>query len=262
MKIKSTLPFILACILIAPHLSVASADTVYGKFSISPTQQIHFAPGNLQYQSSTKIWRFAEHQWDYIGEANKNTSPTYDGWIDLFGWGTGNNPTNIFMDEDAYTIFSDWGNNTISNGNDLQWRTLTNDEWGYVFNERKTESGIRFAKAKVNGANGVILLPDDWDNTTYRIKYANKEKADFSSNTLNAAKWSNLEQAGAVFIPAAGCRWGTAANHSGFYGYYWSSTVYSHLDSYGIFFDNLSLRPKSVLLKEYGFSVRLVCPAE
>lgn len=262
MKIKSTLPVILACILFAPHLSLAYADTLYGKFSISATQQIHFAPGNLQYHSANKIWRFAEHQWDYIGESNTNTSSNYDGWIDLFGWGTGSNPTNFFMDEGAYTAFSDWGNNTISNGDNLQWRTLTNDEWGYIFNERKTESGIRFAKAKVNGVNGVILLPDNWDNTTYRIKYANKEKADFSSNTLSASKWSNLEQAGAVFIPAAGCRWGTTANHTGSYGYYWSSTVNSNLDSYGVFFDNRSLLPQSLLLKEYGFSVRLVCPVE
>ena len=101
-----------------------------------------------------------------------------------------------------------------------------------------------------------------WSNTIYRIKYANKEKADFSSNTLSAPKWSNLEQEGAVFIPAAGCRWGTEANHPGSYGYYWSSTVYSNLDSCGVFFDNRSLFPQSVLLKEYGFSVRLVCPAE
>ena len=114
MKIKSILPIVLACILIAPRLSMASTDTIYGKFSISPTQQIHFASGNLQYQSTTKIWRFAEHQWDYIGS----------------------------------------------------------------------------------------------------------------------------------------------------YGYYWSSTVYSNLDSCGVFFDNCSLLPQSVLLKEYGFSVRLVCPAE
>lgn len=205
MEFKSILPIILAYIVIAPHLSMASADTFYGKFSISPTQQIHFAPGNLQYQSTTKTWRFAEHQWDYIGDANKNTSSTYEGWIDLFGWGTGSNPTNVFMDEDAYTTFSDWGNNTISNADGLQWRTLTNDEWGYVFNERKTVSGIRFAKATVNG---------------------------------------------------------TDANHAGFYGYYWSSTVYSNLDSCGVFFDNRSLFPQSVLLKEYGFSVRLVCPAE
>lgn len=47
------------------------------------------SPGNLQYQASTGIWRFAEHQYDYIGSGNENISTSYSGWIDLFGWGTG-----------------------------------------------------------------------------------------------------------------------------------------------------------------------------
>ena len=57
-------------------------------FSVSATKQVVFAPGNLQYRASTGTWRFAEHQWDFIGAANSNISPSYSGWIDLFGWGT------------------------------------------------------------------------------------------------------------------------------------------------------------------------------
>lgn len=33
-----------------------------GLFSISPTQQVQFSQGNLQYQASTNTWRFAENQ--------------------------------------------------------------------------------------------------------------------------------------------------------------------------------------------------------
>ena len=51
-------------------------------FSVSATKKVRFSPGNLQYQASTKTWRFAEHQYDYIGDANRNISPTYSGWID------------------------------------------------------------------------------------------------------------------------------------------------------------------------------------
>ncbi|MBQ0154797.1 MAG: hypothetical protein KBS70_08475, partial [Bacteroidales bacterium] len=54
-----------------------------GSFSVSPTTKVTFAPGNLQYQASTNTWRFAEHQYDYVGDANTNISATYDGWIDL-----------------------------------------------------------------------------------------------------------------------------------------------------------------------------------
>ncbi len=71
-----------------------------GVFTVAEGKTVAFASGNLQYNAvqgshlradGTKArgtWRFAEHQYDYIGEANKNISETYDGWIDLFGWGT------------------------------------------------------------------------------------------------------------------------------------------------------------------------------
>ena len=77
-----------------------------GAFSVSETRQIHFSQGNLQYRANTNTWRFAEHQWDFVGSQtpsgsiyasgegtvygsdNINISSTYIGWIDLFGWGT------------------------------------------------------------------------------------------------------------------------------------------------------------------------------
>lgn len=57
------------------------------KFS-TPTGNVEFAPANLHYHCTKHIWRFAENQYDYIGQANENISDTYDGWIDLFGYGT------------------------------------------------------------------------------------------------------------------------------------------------------------------------------
>ena len=52
-------------------------------FSVSATQQVLFAPGNLQYHPANDEWRFAESQTDCIGDANKNCSSTYNGWLDL-----------------------------------------------------------------------------------------------------------------------------------------------------------------------------------
>lgn len=71
-----------------------------GVFSVAEGKTVAFASGNLQYNAAQGshycadgsvqqgTWRFAEHQYDYIGDANSNISKTYDGWIDLFGWGT------------------------------------------------------------------------------------------------------------------------------------------------------------------------------
>lgn len=76
-----------------------------GLFSISATEKVRFSQGNLQYRSlgapDAGVWRFAEHQYDFVGDATNGTvefagiksnnaliSVDYNGWIDLFGWGT------------------------------------------------------------------------------------------------------------------------------------------------------------------------------
>ena len=67
---------------------------------------------------------------------------------------------------------ADWGYNAISNGGNEEglWRTLTMDEWLYLLDMRNTTSGMRFAKANVEGVNGLLLLPDDWDIAFYNLK--------------------------------------------------------------------------------------------
>ena len=71
------------------RFKIEATPVVTSSFFVSPTKRVVFSPGNLQYNASTDTWRFALHQWEYIGETNKNIlSKTYDGWIDLFGWGT------------------------------------------------------------------------------------------------------------------------------------------------------------------------------
>ena len=93
-----------------------------GVFTVAEGKTVAFASGNLQYNAvqgshlradGTKArgtWRFAEHQYDYIGEANKNISETYDGWIDLFGWGT-SGYDNTANDECAFR-FQPWSSAT------------------------------------------------------------------------------------------------------------------------------------------------------
>ena len=263
-------------------LCIAPEGGINGLFSVSYTQSIYFSKGNLQYQASTEIWRFAEHQWDVIGDANSNISSNYNGWIDLFGWGTSGynhgaicyqpwSTSSTYGYYDAYgrstynlndqTGKADWGYNPISNGgNQLnRWRTLTKDEWVYVFNTRSTPSGIRYAKAKVNDVNGVILLPDDW-NSSYTLNSTNTENVSFSSNIIFASQWNTLEQQGAVFLPAAGVRSGTRIDYVGSDGVYWSASYYdSNSAAYDMGFNDSHMIPSGTGGRGYGFSVRLVC---
>ncbi len=263
------------------HRSQTSpVGAINGLFSVSATQQVYFSQGNLQYQASTNTWRFAENQWDYVGTNNPipgnpsggtvngsdnyYISPTYSGWIDLFGWGTSGynhgaicyQPWSISKNNSDYcaygsstynlydqTCLADWGSNTISNGDNQtnQWRTLTINEWEFVFNTRSTASGIRYAKAQVNNVNGVILLPDDWSSSYYTLSNTNKSGANFNINTITAEQWIIIERHGAVFLPAAGHRVGTSV-YVGFYCYYWSASCgASGIGAYGIYFNDDSL---------------------
>ena len=256
----------------------APIGAINGLFSVSENHQVYFSQGNLQYQASTGIWRFAENQWDYVGDETQGTvyennvkcdnsliSSTYDGWIDLFCWGTGNNPLN---EPHGYNItFSDWGNNAITNGGNVNnlWGTLNGDTeggWDYVFNIRSTNSNIRFAKAQVNNINGVILLPDDWSSSTYSLYSTNIPYASFSSNIISASQWTILENAGAVFLPAAGYRYGSSVYEVNS-GYYWSSTgwystYYGYPSYYFLCFSDNHINAKDYNGAYFGRSVRLV----
>ena len=77
-----------------------SGGALCGEFYIGYNKMVRFSKGNLQFnavQGTHKTadgkvlpgtWRFAEHQWDTIGEGNKESSETYDGFVDFFCWGT------------------------------------------------------------------------------------------------------------------------------------------------------------------------------
>ena len=130
-------------------------------FSIAENKTVTFSPGNLQYHPANDEWRFAPNQTDYIGETNSIISSIYNGWIDLFGWGTGNNPTNASTDNNDYPTFVDWGVNKIGNYAPNTWRTLTYSEWYYLRFERPNHDKL-IGVAQVNGVNGLILLPDNW----------------------------------------------------------------------------------------------------
>lgn len=258
---------------------------INGKFSVSASQKVYFSKGNLQYQPSTCLWRFAEHQYDYIGNANSDIGQYYANWIDLFGWGTSDfahgatcyqpySTSQNYNDYLAYgsvsanlndqTGLADWGVNAISNGGNQTrtWRTLTKDEWVYLLQSRNTSSGLRYAKAQVSGKNGLILFPDDWSNSTYVMINANSSSASYSDNVFSSSIWSALEASGAVFLPAAGSRAGTSVSGTGTNGYYWTSSCQNQTYAYLLNFNDTNLTPNQGDFRYYGQSVRVVCNAE
>ena len=130
-----------------------------GEFTINDKGgKICFSQGALQFNPAKYEFRFAMNQYDIIGKDNEKIAPTYNGWIDLFGWGTsgfmGCQPTEVSDNARDYGPSTggiagtnyDWGvYNPITNGGNKEglWRTPTRVEWEYLIEKRPNASKLK-----------------------------------------------------------------------------------------------------------------------
>ena len=258
----------------------------YGLFTINANgDQVYFSQGNLQYIGSASIpyWKFADNQWDIIGTSTGQNSDNPNIDRDLFGWSTSGynhgaicfQPWSISMNNGDYyaygnysynlydqTCKADWGYNSISNGGHQEnsgWRTPTREEWRYLFYTRNTASGIRYARAQVNGINGMILLPDNWSSSYYALNNTNS----FTSNIITLSEWSLLEQHGAVFLPTNVGREGTTfifLDH--LRASYWSSSYKNDSYAWVVIIDNGAMDASGFFNRYTATSVRLIHSAQ
>lgn len=201
------------------------------EFSVSATEKVSFAPGNLQYKAG-EGWRFAENQYDYAGKWNTSD------WVDVFGWGTWDgvkNPLNIPFSNTAYDWSGDFSG-TIQNNAETGWRTPSSDDWSYILKSRANATA-KYGSATVHGKHGVIILPDKMvlpDGYTF-----NSGVNGWNNNTPTDEQWAFMESYGAVFLPAAGFRDDTNSGSSmdiyelgGDFGGYWSSSYLNSSTQY------------------------------
>ena len=300
---KAKLLSLLTLLLMATGSAWAQNDgALNGKFTINASgDKVYFAQGNLQAVCTSAdgnaatpedfTWRFAEHQWDYIGgtyqsngewvatpNANNlidgNGSVSAAGTVDLFSWvGASSTLTGTA----AYGLTNMWGNGyEWGNGNDANeslksdwgnlfgdgWFTLSGDEWAYLLNTRSTTSGVRFAKAFVNSVPGIIVLSDDWSTSYYALNSANTASVGFDANAISSDDWiSSLEAHDAVFLPIAGFRSFGNIWNIGVQGFYWTSTPAADVNcACALTFHATAVEPKwsDEVYRGYGMSVRLV----
>ena len=233
------------------------AQWIDPRFTVSATRRVVFSPGNLQYQAyPDKTWRFAEHQYDYIGSANQYIDFYNEGWIDLFGWGTGDDPTKTSGDANDYSTFTDWGTNAIGDYAANTWQTPTTDEWVYVFQTRANASNL-YGLATVNDIKGLILLPDSFsisDGITFKSGHAS-----YTNNAYTTTQWEQMEAHGAIFLPAAGSRNDTDVYNVQERGFYWSSTENGETDILILIVgETIYFNPHTPFDRSYGRSVRLI----
>lgn len=238
-----------------------SEGALPGLFSVRPNRKVRFSKGNLQYArpsaTATGSFQFASTQTEFLGaSANTNGSSLI---YDVFGWGTSGEggtpstkPTNLGGGYSQTCNISgtqyDWGlHNPITNGGNTpgMWFTLCSAEWSYLMHcrenaEQKNHIGT------VCGVPGLILLPDEFtypsgcDELPEAVYKASADQSTppctYSDVVYSNAQWTLMEQAGAVFLPAAGMRI-SASNYLSIFndagnpypiGAYWSTTRWTN----------------------------------
>lgn len=255
----------------SPLQFVDSHEQMKGKFSISPYDQVQFSPGVLQYQASTGDWRFAADQRTFVGNHPGNSvsagRESQSSWIDLFGWGaTGFNEfcakpytaTNNNGDyktratpssTERLTIAdkTDWGYAySVANGV-TGWYTMSWNEWNYLLYTRpaSTVNGVenaRFAQTIVEGVNGLILFPDEfeWNSATMGAVPGKINTGDSSWNSTDhtLAQFEAMEAAGIIYMPDTGYLRPDGYQHEGNMGSHWTSTVDGSSSAISLDFDD------------------------
>lgn len=172
-----------------PEEQFEEEKPIVGKFVVSQDTKVQFSSGNLQYNSSTNTYRFAEHQYDCFASTNGT-------WADLL----------------SHDLPS-----SISVGGENGWRMMTSDEWRYLI------SHCFVAYATVCGQQGVLFAPQDWDKPS-EISFVN-ESTNFTDNVYYASDWKRIEKSGVVFLPYIGISH-YDGSLSGSEAYYWCKNLY------------------------------------
>ena len=280
------------------------APTVDYLFSVSASKTVVFSPGNLQYNPATSAWRFAEHQYDMCTpvtglsymisedgytytsvsateyyaaiqagglddfyttyDATSQYISSYNGWIDLFGWGRwgSGNPYDI-SESLTYSWNGDFSG-TLAGHND--WYTLSgtnSGEWNYLLKER-TDAASKRGYATVEGIYGIIILPDvftDPNTNNGSGAFVPSATEGWDANVYTGNDWVAMESAGAVFLPASGHRFEEEVRGVMDAGFYWSLTDDSKggdPSAYCLHFEDDMCSNKDGLEHYMGCSVRLV----
>ena len=263
-------------------------------------KKVYFSKANLRFvgfNNSTGSWSFHENQVDasyahpgYGSDNGTSYGSISSGYIDIpggestndrFAWGLYGNHGMYENDWPAITTNlskadgNDWGcafSETSPEGGN--WRTLTINEWNYLFNGRSQQK--RFLKVCLKLSNstdpneqtpyavqGILLFPDDYvepTGLTRTITYNYNTSASTGSGYVlvdapnGSNKWadakvytdqtsnsSKLLAAGAVFLPAAGYRISTT-----YYQYYchtqavYLPSAYIYHDAFGYYWSSTS----------------------
>lgn len=221
------------------------SDAPEKTFSVGDGLYVHFAQGNLRYNYTTGEYRFADHQYDMLGQKN-----FHDVWGD-------EEDTNHEVWTD---LLYDWGLDKcyISNGENGPWTYLTTDQWGYLLYSRINASTL-FGVGIVNGINGLILLPDNWQSDKHKAFVSGFSTSGSYEQTFTLTEWQDYENSGAVFLPASGHMTEESCS-TGKFGAYLAEIGETTWSNYGTFiqFNAVGCEMYMTQSEDYARAFRLV----
>lgn len=270
------------------HIQFALSGTFTVNDNAGTKTVVRFSKGNLWADVTdpdNPVFHFEEKQYDFRTYENfgscingDNTGVTPANNRGLFGWSTDGGGAgtgykkwgiNTSGNSDVYKgSFKDWGEAIESQS---KWRTLSDAEWKYLFSYDGSSNGgenydndYRRGKYKYDVTvcgidNCVVLLPDEWDTSVISLTdFANRG----TYSEISTPKWSEMEVAGAVCLPAAGAYSGGVIDeyfvvNVGSWCRYWTSSDNDNNNAYCVKFsdDPFSTTSDS---RSNGYSVRLV----
>lgn len=209
--------------------------------------RVKFSPGNLTCNNGVWNWLSPEYTYGTTDPAN-NIWSHFKWSTSISNWGM-----NTSREENDYAgDFVDWGTNTsLISRLGANWRTLTKDEWEYLFNssnrhnsvtfaENDVRTDVRYIRAKVVVGNNIykcyVLFPDgnnlELDLSDVPSPYninpsesATNGDLDWGNVTIYSTDdWLQMHEAGCVFFPLAGS-YGSQIIMGGVQGFYWSSST-------------------------------------
>ena len=175
--------------------------------------QVRFSKGNLWYGPATEgapaTFNFEAEQYSISSSWNANhVSNFYWSETASVAYADSYNESDTSASDVLFTNATETTAKTDFevNGQTNVWRTLSHDEWKYLF-EHHT-----YKYVSVNGKHGIVIAPDGFSGTI--------------ADSYSTTDWATAESNGFVFLPNTGFRNdGTSFSETDKSCFYWTSTA-------------------------------------
>lgn len=228
-----------------------------GTAGTSDDVMVRFSKGNMYWDGDS--FEFEANQYSINSTwSTDHVSHFYWNKDASLAYAVSNNETgasasdNFFTNSNQTTAKTDF---TV-NGQTNVWRTLSHDEWKYLFENHNYN---RDKYVSVNGKSGIVIAPDGFSGTI--------------ADSYDATAWATAENNGLVFLPNTGYRTGSSISEkegSTISCFYWTSTALGNQEdeyedcyfAYRVSFqkknDSFEYKPDSKAHREWAIGVRLV----